>query len=144
MAIMSRIETISKVSLKFTCRINLRRRGAHMHRALDLGQSPQPPNPPPPPPPPPPTHTHTHPGKSHPPGQQRPLDPTGTTNNHPLPPTTANRPEAHQQSATEAYQQIDPGRRGARAPRLPFWTQPTSLAPLPQPGKGYPQANKNS
>ena len=108
MAIMSRIETISKVSLKFTCRINLRRRGAHMHRALDLGQSPQAPIHPSLPPPPPHQHTHTHPGKSHPPGQQRPLDPTGTTNNHPLPPNDgkpARSPPAGYTTESEARTQ---------------------------------------
>ena len=70
MAIMSKIETTSKVPLKLTSRTNLGRRGTRAYRALDSGRSPQappqpakghprppagpirPPGPPPPPSPP--------------------------------------------------------------------------------------------
>ena len=46
---MSKIETTNKVLLKLTSQINLGRRGARAHRALDFGHSPQPPSLPPPP-----------------------------------------------------------------------------------------------
>ena len=44
---MSKIETTNKVLLKLTSQINLGRRGARAHRALDFGHSPQPPSLPP-------------------------------------------------------------------------------------------------
>ena len=147
MAIKSRIETTSKVSLKFISRINLGRRGAHMHRALDPAQSPRAPIHHPPPPPHTPIQTHTperaiprqtkttRPHRNH----QQPLPPPQRRQTGPKPTSRINhgRPGARpvpdlelqsglKQSVTEAYQQIDSGRRGAPALRPPFWTQPTS------------------
>ena len=44
---LSKIETTSKVSLRPTSRINLRKRGACTHRVLDFGHNPQASPPPP-------------------------------------------------------------------------------------------------
>ena len=82
MAIMSKIETTSKVSLKLPNRINLGRQGA-AHQALDFGHSPQPP--------PPPFPTARREPST---GQKGPIPPTGTTNNPPPRTAKAAKPQS--------------------------------------------------
>ena len=76
MAIVSKIETTSNVTLKLISRINLGRRGAGNELwTLDTAYKLQSPSPASPPPPPPTMRKELSPG------QQRPIIPTGNINN---------------------------------------------------------------
>ena len=116
MAIMSKIETTGKVSLKLT-RVNLGRRGARVRRALDFGHSSQAPLPPP------------TVWKKLSPGLERPINTPFRTakavsnGNHRL---IMSKIETTNKVPMKFSIRINLGRRGAHALSSRLWTRPTS------------------